>query len=765
MNVVMQRPMFRPQMVRRQQGSSPMGEMLDPNSVVRSGEILSPDQRKSFLNMLDPNSVVRSGEMLVDPNSVVREGEMPTEEPMNSYTKALLDDEFRRFLITEIPNGQNILEMLLQGNTPENFSALVPLLNEFTNFKISNEMKEQGALPPQGDMIPEEELIFLNRLKNMAEGGEMTADAVGIADGLDAEEEMMTAVSEPSDAGIAKVSPDQYVQLMNEVRGDDIPLEGRVQELAMKVGEKDAQDTPLSVLALVQPVFELEEQGGIAQTQEAQSMSQPMMPTAADQLANPQNMGIVRANTGLFINSADAVPFAGQDMSMSLKMPTENTAASSPQNYDILQGMMSPNQYDFITKMGENMFDMGKAPVDITQRAKQYEEKLLNNADLKSQFLTSVVSPLLLQTAQDILDPNKSFSEILMGGFSRIGTAGQAGEKLKQPYKTQALNLATKDKEIQATKQSDFVKLFGAEAIKKAFAEQKNREIIFQNVGGVPIPFDKDTGLPISSADIYYTSLTNTKMEQINKGLKLQTAQSVKNLFPDLTNEELIQIDQDTDYFVKNSPRFKQDFYDTDEGRKFKISQEDTLRKEYLAQTKDFSSAVRQFSILDTIAADSTGATDMALVFTYMKILDPTSVVRDSEFGLAASTDLSMFENISLNTINKILNGQTVLTPKQRATLISAARGATLGAYRAYEGVRSGFENIVDERGLSSISVLPDFTSNLELPTVGDFDSLPDNKKFDYYKELEKVFDLPLTDRGKEFNLDNPQDIIDRVNK
>ena len=251
----------------------------------------------------------------------------------------------------------------------------------------------------------------------------MTADAVGIADGLDAEEEMMTAVSEPSDAGIAKVSPDQYVQLMNEVRGDDIPLEGRVQELAMKVGEKDAQDTPLSVLALVQPVFELEEQGGIAQTQEAQSMSQPMMPTAADQLANPQNMGIVRANTGLFINSADAVPFAGQDMSMSLKMPTENTAASSPQNYDILQGMMSPNQYDFITKMGENMFDMGKAPVDITQRAKQYEEKLLNNADLKSQFLTSVVSPLLLQTAQDILDPNKSFSEILMGGFSRIGTA------------------------------------------------------------------------------------------------------------------------------------------------------------------------------------------------------------------------------------------------------------------------------------------------------------------------------------------------------
>jgi hypothetical protein len=716
----------------------------DPNSVVREGE---------FLNMLDPNSVVREGEMMADPNSVVREGEMPTEQPIDSYTKALFDDEFRQFLITEIPNGENILEMLLQGNTPENFSALVPLLNQFTNYKATRETQNQIIPDTTFELDPAEQ-NFLDRLKNRAEGSPMEgeeSDAVGIADGLDRE----TPPSDPTSDGIAKVSPEQYVQLMNEIRGDDVPMEGRVQELAGVVGESDAQDTPLSVLALVQPVFELQEQQGIGSTQQAQDM----MPTASAQLNQPMSDGIVRANTGLFINSTSSVPFSGQDMSMGLKMPTDNT-----QKYDILQNMMSPNQYDFITKMGENMFDMGKPPVDITQRAKQYEEKLLDNVDLKSKFLTSVVSPLLLKTATDILDPEKSFSEVLMGGLSNIGVAGQAGEKLKEPYKTQALNLATKDKEIQDTKQSDFVKLFGAEAIKKAFAEQKNKEIVFQTVNGVPIPFDKSTGLPISSQDIYYTSLTNAKMEQVNKGFKLQTAQSVKDLFPDLTQEELIQIDQDADYFVKNSPRFKQDFYDTDEGRKFKMSQEDTLRKEYLAQTKDFSSAVRQFSILDTIAADSTGATDMALVFTYMKILDPTSVVRDSEFGLAASTDLSTFENISLNTINKILNGQTVLTPKQRATLISAARGATLGAYKAYEGVRDGFEDIVAVRGLEPISVLPDFTQGLKLPKVGDFDSLPDNKKFQYYDELEKVFDLPSRDRGTEFFKGNEQDIIDRVN-
>ena len=680
--------------------------------------------------------------------------QMKQKPELDDYGNAVIDPEFQNFLLDIYGDrGQGILDTLLQGNTPDNFSVLIPLLNEFTNYKATRETQNQIIPDTTFELDPAEQ-IFLDRLKTRAEGSPMEgeeSDAVGIADGLDRE----TPPSDPTSDGIAKVSPEQYVQLMNDIRGDDVPMEGRVQELAGVVGESDAQDTPLSVLALVQPVFELQEQQGIGATQQAQDM----MPTASAQLNQPMSDGILRANTGLFINSTSSVPFSGQDMSMNLKMPTDNT-----QKYDILQNMMSPNQYDFITKMGENMFDMGKPPVDITQRAKEYEEKLLDNVNLKSQFLTSVVSPLLLKTATDILDPEKSFSEVLMGGLSNIGVAGQAGEKLKEPYKTQALNLATKDKEIQDTKQSDFVKLFGAEAIKKAFAEEKNKEIVFQTVNGVPIPFDKSTGNPISSQDIYYTSLTNAKMEQVNKGFKLQTAQSVKDLFPDLTQEELIQIDQDADYFVKNSPRFKQDFYDTDEGRKFKMSQEDTLRKEYLAQTKDFASAVRQFSILDTIADDSTGATDMALVFTYMKILDPTSVVRDSEFGLAASTDLPTFEGITLNTINKIFRGQTVLTPKQRASLISAARGATLGAYKAYEGIRDGFEGIVTVRGLEPISVLPDFTQGLKLPTVDDFDSLPDDKKFDYYKELSAIFDLPIDQRGTEFFDSNEQNIKDRIN-
>jgi len=664
--------------------------------------------------------------------------QMKQKPELDSYGQRVIDPEFQNFLLDVYGDrGQGILDILLQGNTPDNFSMLSGLINEFTNYKIANEMKEKGAVTPKPFEIPEQELNYLNRLKNRAEGSPMEgeeSDAVGIAEGLDEE----TPPSNPTSDGIAKVSPEQYVQLMNEIRGDDVPLEGRVNELAMTVGEQDAQDTPLSVLALVQPVFELQEQQGIGATQQAQEM----IPTAANQLNQPMSDGIVRANTGLFINPTEAVSFPGQNMSMNLNIPTQSAPVSPPQNYDILQGMMSPTQYDFVTTMGENLFGMGQDPIDVTKRAQEYEKKLLDNADLKSKFMTTVVSPLLAQTAMDILDPDKSFSEVLVSGLSRIGVAGQAGEKLKQPYATQAMNLAAKDKEIQDAKQSDFIKLFGAEAIKKAFADT-NREIVFQSVDGVPMAFYKDNGLPVYNQDLYYNTLANQRIQQINDTTKLNVANEVKNLFPDLSEQELIQIGQDVDYFVKNSPRFKKDFLETQEGQEFIQKGEDNLRNQYLVNTKDFASAVRQFSILDTIAQDGTGATDMALVYTYMKILDPASVVRESEYGVAAETDLSKIDAVTTNLINKILNGTTVLTKPQRASLIAAARGALTGQYQAYKSFTDQFAGIAERRGLDVNNVIIDYTLGLNVPKVDEFKST-----YDYTQHLDGLMNMTL---GSEF--------------
>lgn len=200
-----------------------------------------------------------------------------------------------------------------------------------------------------------------------AEGGEMKSDAVGIADGLD-QEEPMTVDRDPSKEGIAKVSPEQYVELMNDVRGDEVSMEGRVQELASVVGEKDAQDTPLSVLALVQPVFEMKEQQGIAQTQGAQNM----MPRASDQLANPQNMGIVRAQSGLIVDA----PFNFRNMP-SVSIQGDSTFANTIPLTGTPTPTATPNFMDTSNTLISDFMKQYVTPVKMDAATLQSEIDLL----------------------------------------------------------------------------------------------------------------------------------------------------------------------------------------------------------------------------------------------------------------------------------------------------------------------------------------------------------------------------------------------------
>jgi hypothetical protein len=106
-------------------------------------------------------------------------------------------------------------------------------------------------------------------------------------------------------------------------------------------------------------------------------------------------------------------------------------------------------------------------------------------------------------------------------------------------------------------------------------------------------------------------------------------------------------------------------------GKEF--TQEKDLRKEFTAQSKDFTEAKLGFEKVQNAAMSKTpsGATDIALVFGYMKVLDPNSVVREGEFATAANAG-GVGETIR-NYYNKILEG-TLLTDKVRRQFVSSAR-------------------------------------------------------------------------------------------
>ena len=145
---------------------------------------------------------------------------------------------------------------------------------------IPKPMQEGGMMPPEAGMMappaaammppppppeammppppPQEEMMGVGGLQ----------DESGI-DPATLEQFMAAAAQNFGDLETAE----DYEEMINRLRGDQMPIAGRRQELAEFVGPEDAQRTPESVLAMVQPVLMLNEAevdqgiGGLAQDQ------------------------------------------------------------------------------------------------------------------------------------------------------------------------------------------------------------------------------------------------------------------------------------------------------------------------------------------------------------------------------------------------------------------------------------------------------------------------------------------------------------------
>lgn len=100
------------------------------------------------------------------------------------------------------------------------------------------------------------------------------------------------------------------------------------------------------------------------------------------------------------------------------------------------------------------------------------------------------------------------------------------------------------------------------------------------------------------------------------------------------------------------------------------------LRKEYTTLSKDFMKVRDAYGRVQAASVDPSAAGDLALIFNYMKILDPGSVVRESEFATAANA--AGVPDRVRNTFNKVLSGER-LAKNQRQDFVSRA-GALFGS-------------------------------------------------------------------------------------
>ena len=100
------------------------------------------------------------------------------------------------------------------------------------------------------------------------------------------------------------------------------------------------------------------------------------------------------------------------------------------------------------------------------------------------------------------------------------------------------------------------------------------------------------------------------------------------------------------------------------------FDQEEKLRKEYQTRTKVYGEIGTTFQNLKASSDAKTGPGDIALITGFMKMLDPGSVVRETEFATARDT-AGLYTRLE-NSLKKAESGQ-FLQPKQREEFVNLA--------------------------------------------------------------------------------------------
>ena len=154
------------------------------------------------------------------------------------------------------------------------------------------------------------------------------------------------------------------------------------------------------------------------------------------------------------------------------------------------------------------------------------------------------------------------------------------------------------------------------------------------------------------------------------------------------------------------------------EAKKYFDDSINKMRKEYnsLDEVKAFKPVRASFLKVKKSAEKPSAAGDLALVFNYMKILDPGSVVRESEFKTASDATAWLQKNEAdgvaipapiAQAIRKLKDG-TILTDTQRKDFVNIARKAASAQFAPVKDSYLQYKNIVDQMQLPEGLTLPD---------------------------------------------------------
>lgn len=140
------------------------------------------------------------------------------------------------------------------------------------------------------------------------------------------------------------------------------------------------------------------------------------------------------------------------------------------------------------------------------------------------------------------------------------------------------------------------------------------------------------------------------------------------------------------------------------------------LQAQFTTDSANYIETKRLFDNVQAASRPATPAGDMAMIFSFMKILDPGSVVRESEFANAAQT--GSIPTRVWTAYNRAVSGER-LVPEVRQDFLDQAIKIMQGAQTTQDGIMGKYSRLASDQQIPprfvifdySVGLPPDFSS------------------------------------------------------
>ena len=318
---------------------------------------------------------------------------------------------------------------------------------------------------------------------------------------------------------------------------------------------------------------------------------------------------------------------------------------------------------------------------------------------------------------------------LVKSGLDVVGSAGAKAEA-EMPFKIDfekmqqrgRENLAVLNSELDKEKaQNQSVLKMNEEQYKATLPTNEMRNLEYRSqVTGMPVSkiISQDFNIKQLEAKAKEAEI-NLKKAQIAQAMantqKAQAELPLVGTTPQIQNARFIQQNPE----MANSPAFK--------GNQAKDKGETDLRKEFNQITKDYRVVGDSYMRILKASEKPSAAGDLSLIFNYMKMLDPNSVVRESEFSNAENAR-AWFDETGAPTFVKLAyqkaqSGQRLLK-EQREDFVNMATNLMAAQKESFDSYAREYGEIARQSGYDPTRVIIDPYSTVNKQNSGNSDPL-----------------------------------------